>query len=367
MTHVNFSPDRPILAQHLNILQRTLLEALQQLRLALGGAQIFYGLEVYPAAGSTVQVLPGLAFDGLGRPLPIRQPLRVPLPGRVDRPRILALRYQSTVEEETDEGEPLVEGDGVEVIWLWEAPAEDSLVPLATVRPDHRGHIIIESDVARRAAAAAHRHTGELMSDQAGHLRYDGDLVAVAPAGPTVSPADLNVAMASLRRELLDRIELRDQAMAGAGIASAPAAPPEPPPIWAPELGLVDGIGKGYAQQLAEVGVETVPGLLAKAHSLAGRQELSRATGIPTSRLEAWARFADLMRLHGVVPEHVRLLLDAGFDSVADLAAVEPAVVYDRIRDVFRPERHQLHKAPPLSLVRAWVHEARRLPPVPFE
>ncbi|HYN89928.1 MAG TPA: DUF4332 domain-containing protein, partial [Ardenticatenaceae bacterium] len=86
-----------------------------------------------------------------------------------------------------------------------------------------------------------------------------------------------------------------------------------------------------------------------------------------SGRLEAWARAADLLRLHGVAPEHVRLLLDAGFDSVVDLAAVEAEVVADRIRSVFNPERHQLRKLPRPSLIRAWVQEARRLPPISFE
>lgn len=368
MARIIFSPDESVRMQHLNLLQETLFEALRQLRLALGAGQIFYGLEVYPAAEGTLEVLPGLAFDSLAQSLVVRQPLRVPLPKRVDSPLILALSYRAVLqEEETDDGEVHVERDSVDVAWLSSPSADESIVPLATLRPDGRGRIIVESDVAPRAAAAAHRHTGELVSDEAGYLRYDGDPAAAPAMVPTVSPADLNVAMASLRRELIERIEALEQAMGAGATVPAPGAPREPASAWEPELGLIDGIGKGYAQQLAEVGIRTVPALLARAHSLAGRQEISRVTGIPTSRLEAWARFADLMRLHGVVPEHVRLLLDAEFDSVADLAAVEPGEVYDRIRDAFKPERHHLSKAPPISLVRAWVHEARRLPPISLE
>jgi predicted flap endonuclease-1-like 5' DNA nuclease len=136
---------------------------------------------------------------------------------------------------------------------------------------------------------------------------------------------------------------------------------------WEPELELIDGIGKKSAQQLAEVGVRTVPQLLEQAHTLRGRQELSRMTGISTARLEAWVRFGDLMRLHGVSPEHARLLRDAGVKSVADLAGLDPEAVYDQIRAVFDPEQHQLRRIPRPELVRAWVNEARQLPPLPLD
>ncbi|HYN89098.1 MAG TPA: hypothetical protein VER55_11235, partial [Ardenticatenaceae bacterium] len=238
MARVVFTTDRSPSARQLNFMQEKLSEALRQLRLALGSGSIFYGLEVYPATDTAVQVLPGLAFDGEGNPLVVHRPVRVPLPAQIDRPRILALRYRPVPVEQTPEGQVALEDDGVELVWLATPPADDTLVPLATIRPERQGRIVVESEVARRAAAAGHRHSGALVSDGAGRQRYDGDPVGSEPAAPAVSPADLNVALTRLRRELLDRIE-------GGGHAAAPAesAPPAQPAYgWEPEIELIEGI-----------------------------------------------------------------------------------------------------------------------------
>ncbi len=82
----------------------------------------------------------------------------------------------------------------------------------------------------------------------------------------------------------------------------------------------VEGIGAAHAEQLSAAGVMTDEDLLTRGATRAGRLRLAAATGIGEETLLAWIRRIELLRLDGVGPEHVRLLVAAGVDGTLELA-----------------------------------------------
>lgn len=360
MARTFFDAAAPILPRHLNHLQESTLEAVRQLRLALGTGLILYGLGVEPTRGNALLVSPGLAFDGDGDALALAQATRVAPPSG-DGPHVLAIAYEPRVEERSETGAPVIEGDGVRFHWLTTLPPDDMLVALATVRRDAGGRLVVDGRIARRAAPLDHRHSGAVAPDQAGRLRSTG---APTPESElAVRPADLNLALERLRSELLARIE----ALASGPVPVAPPPPPDPVPAgWEPELELIYGIGENLARALAENGVRAIPDLLRQAATVAGRQALSRGSGIPPSRLETFVRLADFMRLHGVTTEYARLLHDAGFGSVGELGASNSDDLSDRLRRTYKPDVYNFKKPSP-ALMRAWLKEAAQLQPIIIE
>jgi predicted flap endonuclease-1-like 5' DNA nuclease len=357
MARTFFEVPSRILPRHFNHLQESTLEALRQIRIALGTGLIFYGLGVEVDRGE-VLVNPGMAIDGRGDPLIVNQTWRAVVPAGVG-PHYLALAYKARIDESSEHGEPIIESDSVEFRWLTARPDDESLVLLVVVSRAPNRQLVLDDRLIRRAAPLAHHHSGVVRPDPTGYLRFTGP--PVVESEPAVRPAHLNLALDRLRGELLARIE-----QLNAAIERLEAAGPATE-SWEPELELIPGIGGGTAQALAQSGVRSVPELLRQAATRVGRQTLAQQTSISNSRLETFARIADFLRLHGVTPEYARLLSDAGFTSVAELGATDPALVVERVKKAFSPDTHNAKKPPRAPLIRAWVQEAARLPRIVIE
>ena len=82
----------------------------------------------------------------------------------------------------------------------------------------------------------------------------------------------------------------------------------------------IQGIGPVYAEKMIAVGVETVPQLLERGKTPAGRKELEDATGIRHDLILTWVNHADLFRVKGIGPQFSELLEAAGVDTVKELA-----------------------------------------------
>ena len=81
---------------------------------------------------------------------------------------------------------------------------------------------------------------------------------------------------------------------------------------WLPEDGIV---------KLEQNKIEDTATLYEMASSARKRSELAKLTGVDTATLELLVRLADLMRVQWVSPTFARMLIVAGYDSAAKVAA----------------------------------------------
>ncbi|MGH2542984.1 MAG: DUF4332 domain-containing protein [Ardenticatenaceae bacterium] len=403
MARTTFRPSQDIDSKALAHFHDTTIEALRHLRLALGTGSIFYGFDVrLERASSLLHVSPGLAFDGVGQPVALDSVLSLPAPDE-DGPLWLCLRHHLLVDEQGVAGQPARERDSVEVVWLPDVPRDDETIPLARVQRGPAGWLV-DGSVARRAPSLAHRHTGQTLPDRSGRLRYDGTPVRLSPIGAEeyqaappwpsaeqierleraigVEFAKINGTIAELREEskgeegwreaiaaLRDELSLtiwdevreeletlraelltlskRPHSMGGDAGAFTPVT-------------ALHGVGDKYARVLHEAGIETVSDLLIAAASPEARDRLE-AADLSVGRLRRWTHEADLLRLHGVGPNEVILLDDAGINNVAQLTSEEPRALFDRLREAAHTRETP---APPLAWVESWTDQARHLPPV---
>lgn len=419
MSRTYFHPTQAYTPRQLAHLHDSLQTALRQIRLAMGTGAIFYGFEV-SVEGNQLMVTPGLGFDGEGQPIVLDAPLALPLPMERD-PLILCLRYHALVDELDNEGRPLRERDSVTMTWLAAIPRDDNLLPLARVQRTTQGWIV-DGTVARRAAALAHRHSGEVSTDKRGRLRYDGaplvsggggdseewrtalqrldsgmrqELITVRQLlGQWQEQAQLHaLEMEELRGEVAEVGEqqrrvtdnsgwqealnaLREELSLFAGddlrddleqlrsevatLALRPAMPSSNAGTFTP-INALHGVGQSFAQKLNAAGISTVSDLLNAVASVAARERLL-AMDVSESRLRRWSREADLLRLHGCGMNEALLLDSAGITGTAALATEEPRHLYERLRAV----AHERGDAPPpaFAWVESWVAQAKHLPPI---
>ncbi|MBA3534352.1 MAG: DUF4332 domain-containing protein [Ardenticatenales bacterium] len=424
MARIFFRAGQEIEPRLLAFFHDMVMGALRQLRLALGTGFIFYGFDVQEEPDSgLLQISPGVAFDGEGRPIGLDEPLSLPAPGEAG-PLWLCLRYHALVEELEGEEHPLREQDSVEVVWLPSVPRDDETIPLARLQQGPSGWLI-DGSVARRAPSLSHRHSNATLPDLSGRLRYDGTPVRLtAPGGEEQRQALLRLETAvatefaklnaflegiseqqktqgleveELRSEIAEAAErgrpegegaeqaagwqeaiaeLREELSLTVGeelreelelLRTEVTTLAERPGSGAGDLGAftpisaLHGVGEAFAQKLRGAGIETVSDLLAAAASPEARERVE-ATGLGKTRLKRWSREADLLRLQGAGPNEVSLLDSTGITNTGDLATEEPRLLYDRLR-VVAADRGDV-AAPALAWVQSWVEQAKRLPPV---
>ncbi|NUQ37505.1 MAG: DUF4332 domain-containing protein [Caldilineales bacterium] len=125
----------------------------------------------------------------------------------------------------------------------------------------------------------------------------------------------------------------------------------------------IEGIGDAYAARLAEAGIKSTEGLLAKAATPADRKMLAEATGIDGSKILAWANRADLFRIKGVSTQYSDLLEAAGVDTVPELAQRNAANLHAKMAAV-NAEKGLVRQLPSADMVASWVEQAKSLPRV---
>lgn len=123
----------------------------------------------------------------------------------------------------------------------------------------------------------------------------------------------------------------------------------------------IEGIGDAYAARLAEAGIKSTEGLLAKAATPADRKMLAEATGIDGSKILAWANRADLFRIKGVSTQYSDLLEAAGVDTVPELAQRNAANLLQKMTAV-NADKDAVRRLPTESQVAGWIAEAKTLP-----
>lgn len=123
----------------------------------------------------------------------------------------------------------------------------------------------------------------------------------------------------------------------------------------------VEGIGKGFADKLADAGVRSTDDLLEQAGSPGGRDRLAAATGISTAQLLKWANHVDLMRLDGVGAEFAELLEAAGVDSPVELAQRNAANLAQTFQELDAARPNTVRRVPSEAVVAGWIAEAKTM------
>lgn len=92
-----------------------------------------------------------------------------------------------------------------------------------------------------------------------------------------------------------------------------------------------DWLPKEEITRLEENGMRNVAALYEAASSAKSRTELAGSTGVDATVLEALIQLADLTRVQWVSPTAARMLVEAGYDSAAMVAAADSEDLYQAL------------------------------------
>jgi predicted flap endonuclease-1-like 5' DNA nuclease len=124
----------------------------------------------------------------------------------------------------------------------------------------------------------------------------------------------------------------------------------------------IEGVGPVYSSKLQAAGIATVEALLEAGATPQGRKELEEKTEIGHKLILEWVNLADLMRVKGVGEEYADLLEEAGVDTVKELRNRNPENLYKALLAA-NEAKNLVRHVPGLEQVKAWVAQAKDLPP----
>ena len=119
--------------------------------------------------------------------------------------------------------------------------------------------------------------------------------------------------------------------------------------------------GTGFAARFAAAGVTTTEGLLERAGTPKGRDELAAATGVAHEVILRVTNHADLFRIRGVATQYADLLEAAGVDTVPELAQRNPENLTKKLAEV-NETQGLVKRLPTLAEVTDWIAQAKEMP-----
>lgn len=125
----------------------------------------------------------------------------------------------------------------------------------------------------------------------------------------------------------------------------------------------IEGIGPTYAEKLEAAGIRSTDGFLKHCADKKGRRHVAEKTGVSEGHLLKWANMADLMRIQGIGPQFGELLEAAGVDTVKELRNRKADNLAQKLAEVQQAKR-LTRVSPSEAQVKAWIEEAKSLPPV---
>jgi len=99
------------------------------------------------------------------------------------------------------------------------------------------------------------------------------------------------------------------------------------------KLGEFPKVDKSSVKRLSAVGVTTVNQFLTAGSTPEEREALSQRSGAPLEAIEELYKLSELSRLPGLKKVRARLFYEAGLDTLASIAALEPEEVQSRLQD----------------------------------
>ncbi len=122
----------------------------------------------------------------------------------------------------------------------------------------------------------------------------------------------------------------------------------------------IEGIGPVYAKKLIEAGIKTTEDLLKSGATAKLREELGKKTGIDHKLILEWVNLSDLFRIKGVGSEYSDLLEEAGVDTIVELAKRVPENLHSKMLEV-NEKKKLVRRPPPMSSVKNWIEQAKKL------
>ena len=123
----------------------------------------------------------------------------------------------------------------------------------------------------------------------------------------------------------------------------------------------LDGLDAEVIESLKSAGIRTSDKLLEIASSPKGRKALSEKTGIDPQRLLRFANLADKMRVKGLGKGYAELLCHVGVDTVRELKYRNPAKLAEALRKQ-NDKLKMVRLVPTEKAVGRWVEAAKKLP-----
>lgn len=117
----------------------------------------------------------------------------------------------------------------------------------------------------------------------------------------------------------------------------------------------------GFAASFAAAGVTTTEGLLERAATPKGREELAAITGVEQSVILRLTNHADLFRIRGIATQYADLLEAAGVDTVPELAQRNPENLVKKLAEV-NEAQGLVKRLPTLTEVTNWIAQAKEMP-----
>ena len=117
----------------------------------------------------------------------------------------------------------------------------------------------------------------------------------------------------------------------------------------------IPGVGESYAERMRKEGVTTVAAFLARTEDDESIERFARATDIGAGRMKAWRARIDLKAISGIDEAYEALLREAGYSSIAAVAAADPETMSDRIA-ALSPDR-----MPSRPTIEGWIGAADAL------
>ena len=122
----------------------------------------------------------------------------------------------------------------------------------------------------------------------------------------------------------------------------------------------IQGVATEYIEKLAAVGIVDVEGVLEAGRTKQERQQLSRRSGVPLDQVLELVKLADLTRIVDIKGLRVRLLYEAGADTIEKVSSYEPEALREKLVEV-NEQRQILERHPTLVETRYWVTQAKAL------
>ena len=127
-------------------------------------------------------------------------------------------------------------------------------------------------------------------------------------------------------------------------------------------LGLKDipWVAAEQIEKLAAIGIADVEGVLETGRTKEEREELSRRSGMPLDEILELVKLADLTRIVDIKGVRVRLLYEAGVDTVEEVSTYDPEGLRQRLMEV-NEDRQILKRHPTLVETKYWITQAKAL------
>ncbi len=123
----------------------------------------------------------------------------------------------------------------------------------------------------------------------------------------------------------------------------------------------LEGVDASDAKALRDAGIRTTAKFLEAAKDPKGRKVLADKTGIDQQRLLLWANMADFFRVSGLGRGYAELLRHVGVDTVRDLRYRNPAHLAESMATTNK-KRKLVRLVPTEKAIRRWIDHAKKLP-----